>query len=209
MLCPLPSVPPPLSHPPLYLRPSSPVPLRGRPPHSGYPDVVCTGDSSGSIVVFNGVVQTEDEFLDPPTVVLFDACAEGSNGSVPVPAALNGIPADTYPNSPHAAVVLWCSPVNASSPSLVRILAVLPGGSTDLVTVVQEETITALAVGDVDPDLAGPEIVVATGPGALIVFSPAGGSWAPVASILTGALGDVWASVAQLADLNNDGRYSH
>lgn len=180
------------------------------PPCPGYPDVVCTGDSTGSIVLFNGVVQQESAYLSSPTVVLFDACAGGPNGSsIPAPAALHGIPGGAYPNVPQSAVVLWCSPAGgALGPSLVRVLSVLPSGDVDLVTVTQEDTITALAVGDVDADMAGPEIVAAVGPGLLVVFSPATGSWVPVANISTGAVGDVWASVVELADLNSDGRYS-
>lgn len=182
--------------------------------------MLCTVDKSGSIVLHDGLDSHDPQaHLSGLKVVVMNACWDapsgiGSNlnGSVPtstlVPADLHGVPAGRYPNTTRARAVLLCSPVDsAPGPSLVRVLSVLSNGSIDMVTVPQQGIVTALAVGDVNSDGAGPDLVLgAGGGGTLTIMSSVDGAWSTVASIATGGAQAGAPTLVELQDLNDDGR---
>jgi hypothetical protein len=163
--------------------------------------------------------RSEPDVSEPvPKVVAMNVCwgadagAGVANGSAPTstlaPLHLHGVPAGTYPNTTRARAVLLCSPAGgAPGPSLVHVLSVLSNGSVDITTVPLQGVATALAVGDVNSDGAGPDVVAAVGGGGLTVMSPVAGTWGATATIPTGGAQTDAPSVVELQDLNGDGRW--
>jgi hypothetical protein len=167
---------------------------------------VCTIDFSGTLVVFDGTFQySVGSGLLSSRVVEQGACAIQDSPADPI--SLRGIPAGTVANSPRAALALACGSADSTVGSIVRVLSVLPDGSVGTATVVQQASVTAIAVGDVNGDGAGPEVVVAGPSTTLAVYTmPAGGAWVRGASVATGAQATQVVTLMELVDLNGDGR---